>query len=159
MFCSLLLFCFIIVTVRVTVKFIHLERFRLSGDEDLWSFLFTDKSDNRTDVVDRSTDSLESEAVELFAQLSMFQFLPSDTQLVEEHLLCLSLSRFEQFSVSLVCIVLPILSYGDFRLFWNTFCWQLGHKFSSSEWHSSLRNRVVRRRMCLTGFPLCYPFK
>ena len=77
----------------------------------------------QSDVVDRTTDSLESEAVELFAQLSMFQFLPSGTQLVEEHLLCLSLSRFEQFSASLVCSVLPILSYGDFRLFWNTFCW------------------------------------
>ena len=112
------------------------------------------------DVVDRSTDSLESEAVELFAQLSMFQFLPSGRQLVEEHLLCLSLSPFEQFSGSLVCNVLPILSYGDFRLFWNTFCWQRGHKFSGSEWHSFLRNWVVRRRMCkLTGFTLCYPFK
>ena len=34
-FYNLLWFCFIIVTVRVTFKFIHLERFRLSADEDL----------------------------------------------------------------------------------------------------------------------------
>ena len=50
--------------------------------------------------------------------------------------------------------------HGDFHLFWNTFCWQWGHKFSVAEWHTSLRNRVVRRRMCkITGFLLCYPFK
>ena len=47
-FYNLLWFCFIIVTVRVTFKFIHLERFRLSGDEDLGNFLVIDKSDNRT---------------------------------------------------------------------------------------------------------------
>ena len=60
----------------------------------------------QSDVIDRSSDSLETEAVELFPRLpekkgcSMFQVLLSRTQLVEEQLLCLSLSRFEQFSAS-----------------------------------------------------------
>ena len=47
-FYNLLWLCFIIVTVRVTFKFIHLERFRLGADEDLGIFFVTDKSDNRT---------------------------------------------------------------------------------------------------------------
>ena len=89
-------------------------------DEDLGNFLVTDKLKVTTVQsvdVDRSTDSLETEAAELFVQLSgkkarfMFQFLPSRTQLVEERLLCLSLSRFERFPASLVCNVLPILSW------------------------------------------------
>ena len=46
-FYNLLWFCFIIVTVRVTFKLIHLERFRLGADEDWGNFLVTDKSDNR----------------------------------------------------------------------------------------------------------------
>ena len=89
---------FIKVTVRVTFKFIHLERFRLGAGEDLGKFFVTDVSDNRS--------YLEKKA------RSMFQFLASRTQLVEERLLCLSLSRFERFSASLVCNVLPILSWG-----------------------------------------------
>ena len=47
-FYNLLWFCFIKVTVRVTFKFIHLERFRLGADEDLGNFFVTEKSDNRT---------------------------------------------------------------------------------------------------------------
>lgn len=42
---------------------------------------------------------------------SEFQILPSRIQLVEDRLLCLSSSRFERFSASLVCNVLLILSW------------------------------------------------
>ena len=50
--------------------------------------------------------------------------------------------------------------FHDFRLFWNSLCCQRDHKFSGTEWHTSSRNRVVRRRMCkIGGFPLCNPFK
>ena len=45
---GLLWFCFIKVTARVSFKCIHLERFRLSADEDLGNFFVTDKSDNLT---------------------------------------------------------------------------------------------------------------
>ena len=63
--------------------------------------------------------------VQLFSKArSMFQFLPSRTQLVEEHLLCLSLSRLERFSASLVCNVLPILSRWFLPLL-EYFCWQM----------------------------------
>ena len=47
-FYNLLWFCFIIVTVRVTFKFIHLDRFRLGADDGWGNFLVTDKSDNST---------------------------------------------------------------------------------------------------------------
>ena len=50
--------------------------------------------------------------------------------------------------------------FHDFCLFWNSLCCQRDHKFSGTEWHTSSRNRVVRRRMCkIGGFPLCNPFK
>ena len=50
--------------------------------------------------------------------------------------------------------------FHDFRLFWNSLCCQRDHKFSGTEWHTSSRNRVVRRRLCkIGGFPLCNPFK
>ena len=91
-FYNLLWFCFIIVTVWVTFEFIHLERFKLSvamRTGGIFSSL-TKVTTVHSDDVDRSTDPLETEAAELFALLSgkeskarsMFQFLPSRTQLV-----------------------------------------------------------------------------
>ena len=118
-FYNLLWFCFIKVTVRVTFKFIHLERFRLGADEDLGNFFVTEKSDNRTGrwrrqgywfVINWSGWTLRAANLEKKAR-SMFQFLASRTQLVEERLLCLLLSRFERFSASLVSNVLLILSW------------------------------------------------
>ena len=76
----------------------------------------------QADDVDRGTDSLETEAVELFAQLSGKE---SFCLLVHSWwksacfvFLCLPSNG----SASLVCNVLPFF-HGDFRLFWNTFCW------------------------------------
>ena len=63
-FYNLLWFCFIIVTVRVTSKFIHLERLRLSVAMRTWGTFssLTKVTTVHSDDVDRSTDSLETEA-------------------------------------------------------------------------------------------------
>ena len=87
------------------------------GTEGLFSSL-TKVTTLQSGDVDRSSDSLETEAAERFVQLylekkarSMFQCLPSRTQLEEERLLCFSLFRFERFSPSLVCNVPLILAW------------------------------------------------
>ena len=57
-------------------------------------------------------------------------------------------------------VMFCLFFHGDFCLFWDILCCQRAHKLSGTEWHTSLRNRVKRRRMCkITGFPLCNPFK
>ena len=115
--------------------------------------------------VDRSTDSLETEAVERLAQPS------GKESSLHVPVFCLLVhSWWKSACFVFRCLAsngsLPHRSvmfrsffHGDFRLFWNTFCWQWGHKFSGTEWHTSLRNRSVRRRICkISGFPLYYPF-
>ena len=121
----------------------------------------------QSDDAEGSTDSLETQTVELLTQLSgkEIKLAPCSSFCFLVHswwkracfvFRCLASNGSQPHWSVMFC---PFF-HGDFRLFWNTFCWQWGHKFSGTEWHSSLRNRVVRRRMCkITGFPLCYPFK
>ena len=118
-FYNLLWFCFNIVTVGVTFKFIHLERFRLGADEDWENFLVTDKNDKRTVRWRRQeywfirnwSGWTFGAAIWQRKLAPCSSFLPSRTQLVEECLLCLSLSRFKRFSPSPVCNVPLILSW------------------------------------------------
>ena len=84
------------------------------------------------DGIHRSTDSLESAAVEFFAQLS-----GKESSLHVPVFAALSYTAGERASAQFVfrclpsngplshCSVMFFLFFdGDFRLFWNTSCWQ-----------------------------------
>ena len=131
-FYNLLWLCFI----KVTFKFIHLERFRLGSDEDLGNFFVTGKSDNRTGrwrrqgywlIFIRNWGSWTFRAAiwkRKLAACSSFCLLVHSWWKSA----CFVFRCFpSNGSASLVCNVLPFF-HADFRLFWNTFCWQWSHK-------------------------------
>ena len=147
-FYNLLWFCFIIVTVRVTFKFIYLDRFRLSGDEDLRNFLVSDKSDNRSVRWRRQEYWFirNCSGWIFFAAIWKRKLAPCSS-----FCSALSYTAGERAPVQFVVRCLPSngslshcsvmfcpFFHGDFRLFWNTSCWQWGHKFGGTEWHTTV---------------------
>ena len=125
-FYNLLWFCFIIVTVRVIFKFIHLERFRqwrwgLGEFSRHWQIKVTTA---QWEDLDRGIDSLETETAELFAQLSgkesslhlpvfAFSHTAGGRAPALSFFLCLT---------GLQCFAHSLMVHDDFHLFWNTFC-------------------------------------
>ena len=162
--------CFVTVTVRVTFKSIQMKRFRPIVYNDLRNIVVTDKSDSRTVRWCGSEYwSIRRRGSWTF-HAAIWRRNPDPSSR-----LCLLAQSWRK---SACCVLrrlasncsLPHLSikfypffHGDFRLFWNNLCCQRGHESRGPEWHTSLRslrNKVVRRRMCeITDFPLRTPFK